>query len=113
MISCSWGPPDGRWNRPDDTLHNNVFPLPANSRLALNYVTDRGRGGNGCVVLFAAGNGNESVDNDGYASYERVIAWRLATTGASVAFTAISEMQSGVRFRVTISAFRRRIAPSR
>lgn len=26
------------------------------------------------MVLFAAGNGNESVDNDGYASYERIIA---------------------------------------
>jgi subtilisin family serine protease len=26
------------------------------------------------VVLFAAGNGNESVDNDGYASYAKVIA---------------------------------------
>jgi subtilisin family serine protease len=25
------------------------------------------------VVLFAAGNGNESVDNDGYASYEKVL----------------------------------------
>jgi subtilisin-like proprotein convertase family protein len=26
------------------------------------------------VVLFAAGNGNESVDNDGYASYDKVVA---------------------------------------
>ena len=33
-----------------------------------------GRGGKGCVILFAAGNGNESVDNDGYASYPKVIA---------------------------------------
>jgi subtilisin-like proprotein convertase family protein len=33
-----------------------------------------GRGGKGCVVLFAAGNGNESVDNDGYASFSKVIA---------------------------------------
>ena len=34
----------------------------------------KGRGGRGCVITWAAGNGNESVDNDGYASYERVIA---------------------------------------
>jgi subtilisin-like proprotein convertase family protein len=33
-----------------------------------------GRDGRGCVVLFAAGNGNESTDNDGYASYEKVVA---------------------------------------
>ena len=26
------------------------------------------------MITWAAGNGNESVDNDGYASYERVIA---------------------------------------
>ena len=26
------------------------------------------------MVFFAAGNGNESVDNDGYASYDRVLA---------------------------------------
>lgn len=74
VISCSWGPPDGDWWDPNDPLHTNPFPLPANARLAINYATDRGRGGKGCVVLFASGNGNESVDIDGYASYERVIA---------------------------------------
>ncbi|HEV7406072.1 MAG TPA: S8 family serine peptidase [Chthoniobacteraceae bacterium] len=74
VISCSWGPPDGPWFRPNDPSHANVFPLPASTRLALNHATDAGRGGKGCVILFAAGNGNESVDNDGYSSYERVIA---------------------------------------
>jgi subtilisin-like proprotein convertase family protein len=48
--------------------------LPASTRLAIDHVTATGRGGKGCVVLFAAGNGNESVDNDGYASYPKVIA---------------------------------------
>ncbi len=74
VISCSWGPPDGRWFDPNDPRHNSVFRLPASTRLAIDYATDNGRGGKGCVILFAAGNGNESVDNDGYASYERVIA---------------------------------------
>jgi Subtilase family len=74
VISCSWGPADGRWWDPNDPLHNTVVPLPDSTRLALNYAVTRGRGGKGCVVLFAAGNGNESVDNDGYASYERVLA---------------------------------------
>jgi subtilisin family serine protease len=74
VISCSWGPQDGKWFNPNDPLHNNRVPLPANTKLAIDYVTTQGRGGKGCVVLFAAGNGNESVDNDGYASYERVIA---------------------------------------
>jgi subtilisin family serine protease len=35
---------------------------------------NNGRNGKGCVVLFAAGNGNEDVKFDGYASYEKVIA---------------------------------------
>jgi subtilisin family serine protease len=74
VISCSWGPPDGRWFDANDPRHQQRFALPASTRLALDHATTQGRGGKGCVVLFAAGNGNESVDNDGYASYERVIA---------------------------------------
>lgn len=74
VISCSWGPPDGRWWLPGDPRHNEKVPLPASTRLALDYATSRGRNGRGCIVLFAAGNGNESVDHDGYASYPKVIA---------------------------------------
>lgn len=74
VISCSWGPPDGRWWDPDDPAHDDVVPLPDATRLALDYAVDQGRGGRGCVIAWASGNGNESVDNDGYASYESVIA---------------------------------------
>ncbi len=74
VISCSWGPPDGDWEDNSDPLHDHVEPLADSTRLAINYATTQGRNGRGCVVIFAAGNGNESVDNDGYASYERVIA---------------------------------------
>jgi subtilisin family serine protease len=74
VISCSWGPQDGQWFDLSDSLHRQQVPLPASTKLAIEYATTQGRGGKGCVVLFAAGNGNESVDNDGYASYERVIA---------------------------------------
>jgi subtilisin family serine protease len=74
IISCSWGPPDGRWWNPDDPRHNQVIQLPPSTRLAIDYAVANGRGGKGCVVLFAAGNGNEPVDNDGYASYSKVIA---------------------------------------
>jgi hypothetical protein len=74
VISCSWGPTDGTWWDPNDPLHSTAVPLPDSTRLALDYAATRGRNGKGCVVFFAAGNGNESVDNDGYASYERVLA---------------------------------------
>jgi Subtilase family len=74
VISCSWGPPCGAWFDPDDPLHTTDFPLPDSTRLAIDYAVTKGRGGLGCVVFFAAGNGNESVDNDGYSSYERVLA---------------------------------------
>jgi subtilisin-like proprotein convertase family protein len=40
----------------------------------MDFATTQGRNGKGCVILFAAGNGNESVDNDGYASYSKVTA---------------------------------------
>jgi hypothetical protein len=74
VISCSWGPPCGAWFDPDDPLHTTEFPLPDSTRLAIDYAVTNGRGGLGCVVFFAAGNGNESVDNDGYSSYEKVLA---------------------------------------
>jgi subtilisin family serine protease len=73
VISCSWGPRDGAWWDPNDPIHNQVVPLPDGTRLAIDYAITNGRGGRGCVICWAAGNGNESVDNDGYASYGKVI----------------------------------------
>ncbi len=74
VISCSWGPPDGVWFDASDPVHNQSVPLPDSTRLAMDFATTQGRNGKGCVILFAAGNGNESVDNDGYASYGKVTA---------------------------------------
>jgi hypothetical protein len=74
VISCSWGPEDGRWWDPNDPRHDTEVPIPDSTRLAIDYAVTNGRDGKGCIVFFAAGNGNESVDNDGYASYERVLA---------------------------------------
>lgn len=74
VISCSWGPTDGEWWTPDDPVHNRMTALPDSTRLALEYALTKGRGGKGCVILFAAGNGNEDTANDGYASYPGVIA---------------------------------------
>jgi subtilisin family serine protease len=74
VISCSWGPPDGQWWNPNDPQHGAIDQPPAHTRLAIEYAATQGRGGKGCIVLFAAGNGNESVDNDGYASHPMVLA---------------------------------------
>jgi subtilisin family serine protease len=74
IISCSWGPADGDWFDPDDAVHNQIVPIAPDTKTAIDYATTHGRGGKGCIVLFAAGNGNERVENDGYASYEKVIA---------------------------------------
>ncbi len=73
VISCSWGPVDGHPRDPDDPRHEAVTPLPDSTRLAMEFALQHGRGGKGCVICWAAGNGNESVDNDGYASFEKVI----------------------------------------
>ena len=74
VISCSWGPMDGKWWDDDDPQHDEVVPLPDSTRLAIDYAVREGRGGKGCVITWAAGNGNEPVDNDGYASYSKVLA---------------------------------------
>ena len=68
VINNSWGPIDG----------SGPVPLPGIVRAAIDHAATRGRDGKGCVILFAAGNGNESISSpatlDGYASYHRVIA---------------------------------------
>lgn len=74
VISCSWGPPDGDFNDRDDPRHAEVVALPDHTRLALEHAVTHGRGGKGCVIAWAAGNGDESVDNDGYASSPFVMA---------------------------------------
>lgn len=74
VISCSWGPEDGDPADPRDPRHRQLVPLPDSTRLAIDYAATKGRSGKGCVILWAAGNGNESVENDGYASYDKVIA---------------------------------------
>lgn len=74
VISCSWGPTDGKWWDPDDALHKRITSLPDSTRLALEYAMKKGRNGKGCVILFAAGNGNEDTKNDGYVSNPSVIA---------------------------------------
>lgn len=74
VISCSWGPDDGEWWNPQDPVHDTVVPLPDSTRLAIEYALTHGRNGRGCVIAWAAGNGNESVANDGYASHPSVIA---------------------------------------
>ncbi|MGH7230043.1 MAG: S8 family serine peptidase, partial [Nitrospiraceae bacterium] len=74
IISCSWGPIDGDWWDPNDPVHDQKVPLPDSTRLAIDWAIRNGRNGKGCVIVWAAGNGNESVDHDGYASYDKVIA---------------------------------------
>jgi subtilisin family serine protease len=74
VISCSWGPRDGAWWDDKDPIHQEVQMLPDHTRLAIEYAINEGRGGKGCVILFAAGNGNENILNDGYASFPGVIA---------------------------------------
>ncbi len=73
VISCSWGPRDGVWNNPNDPRHTKYYPMPDSSRLAIEYALTHGRNGKGCVIVWAAGNGNEDTKYDGYASYEKVI----------------------------------------
>ena len=73
VISCSWGPDDGDWKKPKDPNHRAIHRLPDATRLAIDYALAEGRGGRGCVICWAAGNGNEPVDNDHYAAYPGVV----------------------------------------
>lgn len=71
IISNSWGPTDGSgsvdMNQPLKDLVKNL--------------TTKGRRGKGIIILFAAGNGNESIEEDGFASNPDVFA--IGATNAS------------------------------
>ncbi len=71
IISCSWGP--------FDAYENREWPLPSMTRFVMDICVDRGRDGRGIPIIFAAGNGNESLELDGYANYEKVIAVAAST----------------------------------
>jgi subtilisin family serine protease len=74
IISCSWGPEDGAWWNPNDPMHFSQSRLPDSARAAIEYAIKNGRDGKGCVITWAAGNGNEDVKFDEYASNPKVIA---------------------------------------
>jgi subtilisin family serine protease len=74
VISCSWGPDDGVWWDPTDLAHKTRHRLPDSTRLAIEYAVTAGRKGKGCVICWAAGNGNESADLDGYSRNPNVVA---------------------------------------
>lgn len=63
IINNSWGPV------------TEDFALPASIRAAIDFADDFGRGGRGTAIFWAAGNDYpQTMDRDGYASYERVTA---------------------------------------
>jgi subtilisin family serine protease len=68
VVSCSWGPAD----------NEGAAPIPDNVSHAITHCATRGRGGKGCPIFWAAGNGGESVMDDGWATHPDVI-----TVGAS------------------------------
>lgn len=71
IISNSWGPTDGGgsvdMNQPLKDL--------------VKTLTVKGRNGKGIIIFFAAGNGNESIEEDGFASNPDVFA--IGATNAS------------------------------
>lgn len=66
VINCSWGPYDDYSRDP--------WPMPRIVQLAIENAYR-----NDVCVVFAAGNGNEAIANDGYASHPRVITVAAST----------------------------------
>jgi hypothetical protein len=62
VISCSWGPKDG------------IGDLPPHVSKAMDQAVQTGRGGKGCVIVFAVGFQGQSTDQDGFVNYPKVIA---------------------------------------
>jgi hypothetical protein len=74
VINNSWGPQDGSPGIVDPpTEDGGVFVLPAIVEEAITWSVTEARDGRGTSIVFAAGNGNEPVGTDGFASHPLVI----------------------------------------
>ena len=74
VINNSWGTSGGDPTILDDREYNPLAFLSPVLKEALDYAETNGRGGKGTVVVFAAGNGNELLIHDEFASYETTVA---------------------------------------
>lgn len=74
VISCSFG------------FDNRPWVLPDVARAALEHAAVNGRRGRGCVIVWAAGNGNEPVSTDEWASSPHVIAVAASTDADNRAY---------------------------
>lgn len=74
VISNSWGPPDGK------AKYGNTYPMDDITQLAVAHAVEKGRSGKGCVICWAAGNGDETISVDGYASHPDVLAVAACTS---------------------------------
>ncbi len=72
VINNSWGPPDG--SPYDPQAPRQLYEVPLALAEALARAARDGRGGLGCVITWAAGNGGELVTYDRYASHPAVMA---------------------------------------
>ena len=87
IISNSWGPADNSGQTVD--MNQTLKDLVAN-------IATNGRNGLGTIILFAAGNGGESIETDGYASNPNVFA--IGATNASGNRASYSDFGNSLDF---------------
>ena len=87
IISNSWGPADGTGQMTD--MNQTLKDLVAN-------LTTSGRNGLGIIILFAAGNGGESIETDGFASNPNVFA--IGATNAAGMRASYSDFGNSLDF---------------
>ena len=71
VISCSWGVQDRHGQE--------TWPMSQLVRLMIDICVTHGRNGRGIPIFFPAGNGNESLEYDGYANNSAVITVAAST----------------------------------
>ena len=86
IISNSWGPPDG----------GGAVAMGQTLKDLVTNLTTSGRNGKGIIILFAAGNGGESIEGDGFASNPDVFA--IGASTASGKRSSYSDFGSSLDF---------------
>lgn len=79
IMSNSWGPADGYGEQGAEDMSQ---PL----KDTVTKLVTEGRNGKGIIILFAAGNGEESIETDGFASNPNVFAIGATNAGGNRAY---------------------------
>ena len=108
VISCSWGPADGKWWKEGDRLQESVAPLPDSTRLAIDYAVNVGEMARAVSCYSRPATATSAWTMMGMPATKEYSPSPPPTTGVCVVSTATTERLYFAPSPATTSSFPRR-----